>query len=186
MLPLFENDTNRRALSTHVSGCPACSSWSHSRHSARDPGRDDAQKRGDARTLRLPAGKEASATSLTRRSVLVPSELRPRLGRSLLDLATSVVPYLALSVLMYLAVDVSYLLVLAVAVPASGFLVRTYIVFHDCAHGSFLQSYSTTTGSSSKRHAEQSLRHAHVSCSARCAQWAGNVLGGHCGAVFAP
>jgi omega-6 fatty acid desaturase (delta-12 desaturase) len=41
-------------------------------------------------------------------------------------------------VLMYLAVDVSYLLVLAVAVPASGFLLRTYIVFHDCAHGSFL------------------------------------------------
>jgi hypothetical protein len=64
--------------------------------------------------------------------------VRPRWGRSLLDLATSVVPYLALSVLMYLAVDVSYLLVLAVAVPASGFLLRTYIVFHDCAHGSFL------------------------------------------------
>ena len=66
--------------------------------------------------------------------------VRPRLGRSLLDLATSVVPYLALSVLMYLAVDVSYLLVLAMAVPASGFLLRTYIVFHDCAHGSFLRA----------------------------------------------
>src|ERR671924_369417 len=64
--------------------------------------------------------------------------VRPRLGRGLLDIATSVVPYLALSVLMYLAVDVSYLLVLAVAVPASGFLLRTYIVFHDCAHGSLL------------------------------------------------
>jgi acyl-lipid omega-6 desaturase (Delta-12 desaturase) len=64
--------------------------------------------------------------------------VRPRVRRSLLDLATSVVPYLALSVLMYLAVDVSSLLVLALAVPASGFLLRTYIVFHDCAHGSFL------------------------------------------------
>jgi omega-6 fatty acid desaturase (delta-12 desaturase) len=64
--------------------------------------------------------------------------MRPRLGRSLLDLATSVVPYLGLSVLMYLALDVSYLLVLAIAIPASGFLLRTYIVFHDCAHGSFL------------------------------------------------
>jgi acyl-lipid omega-6 desaturase (Delta-12 desaturase) len=63
---------------------------------------------------------------------------QPRLGRSLLDLATSVVPYLMLSALMYLAVDLSYLLVLAIAVPASGFLLRTYIVFHDCAHGSFL------------------------------------------------
>ncbi len=63
---------------------------------------------------------------------------RPHLGRSVLDLLTSVVPYLGLSVAMYFALDVSYLLVLALAVPAAGFLVRTYIVFHDCAHGSFL------------------------------------------------
>jgi omega-6 fatty acid desaturase (delta-12 desaturase) len=41
---------------------------------------------------------------------------------------------------MYLAVDVSSLLVLALALPASGFLLRTYIMFHDCAHGSFLPS----------------------------------------------
>ncbi len=65
---------------------------------------------------------------------------RPHLGRGLLDLATSVAPYLALSVLMYLALDVSYLLALALAIPAAGFLVRTFIVFHDCAHGSFLAS----------------------------------------------
>jgi omega-6 fatty acid desaturase (delta-12 desaturase) len=73
------------------------------------------------------------------REGLAPYE-RPRLGRSLLDIATSVVPYLALSALMYLALDVSYLLVLALAIPAAGFVLRTYIVFHDCAHGSFLPS----------------------------------------------
>jgi acyl-lipid omega-6 desaturase (Delta-12 desaturase) len=65
---------------------------------------------------------------------------RPRLGRSLLDIASSVVPYVVLTVLMYLALDVSYPLALALALPASGFLLRTYIVFHDCAHGSFLPS----------------------------------------------
>jgi acyl-lipid omega-6 desaturase (Delta-12 desaturase) len=43
-------------------------------------------------------------------------------------------------VLMYLAVDSSSLLVLALSVPAAGFLLRTFIVFHDCAHGSFLPS----------------------------------------------
>ena len=32
---------------------------------------------------------------------------QPHLGRSVLDIATSVVPYLALSVLMYLVLDVS-------------------------------------------------------------------------------
>jgi omega-6 fatty acid desaturase (delta-12 desaturase) len=65
---------------------------------------------------------------------------RPHLGRSLLDLATSVVPYLALSVAMLMALKVSYLLVLAIAVPAAGFLVRSFIVFHDCSHGSFVPS----------------------------------------------
>jgi acyl-lipid omega-6 desaturase (Delta-12 desaturase) len=65
---------------------------------------------------------------------------RPHLGRSLLDIATSIVPYLALSALMYLTLAVSYLLVLALAIPAAGFVLRTYIVFHDCAHGSFLPS----------------------------------------------
>jgi omega-6 fatty acid desaturase (delta-12 desaturase) len=65
---------------------------------------------------------------------------RPRLGRSLLDIATSIVPYLALSVLMYLVVDGTPLLALALAIPAAGFLLRTYMVFHDCAHGSFLAS----------------------------------------------
>jgi acyl-lipid omega-6 desaturase (Delta-12 desaturase) len=63
---------------------------------------------------------------------------QPHLGRSLLDIATSVVPYLALSALMFLALDVSYVLALVLALPAAGFLLRTYIVFHDCAHGSFL------------------------------------------------
>jgi acyl-lipid omega-6 desaturase (Delta-12 desaturase) len=71
------------------------------------------------------------------RHTLAPYE-RPRLGRGVVDLATSVVPYAALSALMYLALDFSYLLVLALAIPAAGFLVRTFIVFHDCAHGSFL------------------------------------------------
>jgi omega-6 fatty acid desaturase (delta-12 desaturase) len=65
---------------------------------------------------------------------------RPHLGRSLLDLATSVVPYVGLSVLMYFALDVSFLLALVIAVPTAGFLVRTYIVFHDCGHGSFMRS----------------------------------------------
>ena len=65
---------------------------------------------------------------------------QPHRGRALLCLATSVVPYLGLSVAMYLLLDVSYLLVLALAVPTAAFLVRTFIVFHDCSHGSFLRS----------------------------------------------
>jgi acyl-lipid omega-6 desaturase (Delta-12 desaturase) len=65
---------------------------------------------------------------------------RPCPARGAWDILTSVVPYLAVSVLMYLALDVSYLLTLALVLPAAGFLVRTFVVFHDCAHGSLLPS----------------------------------------------
>ncbi|MFL5840716.1 MAG: fatty acid desaturase [Thermoleophilaceae bacterium] len=65
---------------------------------------------------------------------------RASVKRSVLDIATSIVPYLALSVLMYVLVDVSYLLALLVAVPTGGFLLRVYILFHDCTHGSFMPS----------------------------------------------
>src|SRR5467141_1776227 len=58
-------------------------------------------------------------------------------GRALLDLATSALPYVVLSAVMYVALSVSYLLALALAVPTAVFLVRTFIVFHDCSHGSF-------------------------------------------------
>jgi omega-6 fatty acid desaturase (delta-12 desaturase) len=63
---------------------------------------------------------------------------RPRIGRSLFELATSVVPYILLSTGMYLLVGISVPLTLALAIPTTGFLLRTYMVFHDCAHGSFL------------------------------------------------
>ncbi len=65
---------------------------------------------------------------------------KPHLGRSLIELASSLVPYLALSARMYLMLGVSYVLVLVIAIPAAGFLVRTFIIFHDCSHGSFLPS----------------------------------------------
>ena len=68
---------------------------------------------------------------------------QPRLLSSLLNLCTSVVPYLGISVAMWLALDrlaVPAGFVLLLSFPAAGFLVRTFIVFHDCTHGSFLAS----------------------------------------------
>jgi omega-6 fatty acid desaturase (delta-12 desaturase) len=64
----------------------------------------------------------------------------PRLGRSVLDLATSVVPYLTLFAAMVFAQRVSLALSLLLVLPAAGFLLRVFIVFHDCAHGSFMQT----------------------------------------------
>jgi omega-6 fatty acid desaturase (delta-12 desaturase) len=66
----------------------------------------------------------------------------PSVRRGVVDLATSAVPYLALTAAMYALSPVSYLLALVLAVPAAGFLLRTFIVFHDCTHGSFLPNRS--------------------------------------------
>jgi omega-6 fatty acid desaturase (delta-12 desaturase) len=60
--------------------------------------------------------------------------------RSVGDLLTSLVAYLAISVGMYFSLEVSALLTLALAPVAAAFLLRTYIVFHDCSHGSFFES----------------------------------------------
>ena len=65
---------------------------------------------------------------------------RPRPARTLLDLATSVVPYLCLLVVTAFALDVSVLLALALAPLTAGFLLRTFIVFHDCSHGAMFRS----------------------------------------------
>jgi len=62
----------------------------------------------------------------------------PDVRRALLDVATSIVPYLVLTALMYRSLRVSTLLAVALSLAAAAFLVRTFIVFHDCSHGSFL------------------------------------------------
>ncbi len=64
----------------------------------------------------------------------------PSLSRGLLAIATSVVPYLGLCVAMYLTLNRSILLTSGLAILAAGFLVRVFIVFHDCTHGSLMAS----------------------------------------------
>lgn len=74
-----------------------------------------------------------------------PARLRQILARyqesderqSWLQVATSVIPFLVVWYLMVLSLDISYLLTLALAVVAAGFMIRTFIIFHDCGHGSF-------------------------------------------------
>ena len=65
---------------------------------------------------------------------------RPLLGRSLRQIADSFGPYLALCALMYLSLSVSYWITLALAPLAAAFLVRVFIISHDCGHGSFFRS----------------------------------------------
>lgn len=64
----------------------------------------------------------------------------PDLRRSVWQLLDTFIPYIVLWILMVRSLEVSYWLTLALAVPAAGFLVRIFIFFHDCGHGSFFKS----------------------------------------------
>jgi len=63
---------------------------------------------------------------------------RPAAWRGLWQVANTLLPYAALWVLMAWSLTVSWWLTFGLAVLAAGFLVRIFIIFHDCGHGSFL------------------------------------------------
>src|SRR3989304_3344247 len=62
------------------------------------------------------------------------------LRRSVWQMINSFVPFFILLYAMYRSLDVSFWITIALAVPAAGFQVRTFIIFHDCGHGSFFKS----------------------------------------------
>ncbi len=64
----------------------------------------------------------------------------PSLARSLGQIASTIIPYFALLCVMYLTLDVSYWITLGLVIPAAGFLIRSFIIVHDCGHGSFFKS----------------------------------------------
>jgi acyl-lipid omega-6 desaturase (Delta-12 desaturase) len=68
---------------------------------------------------------------------------RPDLRKSLWQLCNSFIPYVAIWILMVLSLRYSYWITLLLAIPASGFLIRLFIIFHDCGHGSFFRSRKT-------------------------------------------
>lgn len=70
------------------------------------------------------------------RAAVAPFE-KPSLVRGVVQIAASMGFYLVTLGLMYWSLSVSYVLTLALAFPATIFIVRTFIVQHDCGHGSF-------------------------------------------------
>ncbi|MDP3433474.1 MAG: fatty acid desaturase [Bacteroidota bacterium] len=65
---------------------------------------------------------------------------QPDLRKSIWQIINTLLPYLALWYLMIQSLQVSYWITLLLAVIASGFLIRLFIIFHDCGHGSFFKS----------------------------------------------
>jgi omega-6 fatty acid desaturase (delta-12 desaturase) len=65
---------------------------------------------------------------------------QPDPKRSIWQLASTAVFFVAGWILMYFSLRVSYWLTLALALPTAFMLVRLFIVQHDCGHGSFFKS----------------------------------------------
>jgi acyl-lipid omega-6 desaturase (Delta-12 desaturase) len=64
----------------------------------------------------------------------------PSVWRATWQIVNTLVPYALLWVLMYWTVTISSWLTIPLAMLAGALLVRIFIIFHDCGHGSFFKS----------------------------------------------
>ena len=83
---------------------------------------------------------QADTTEDIRWQPIVAKYAKPDLARSLWQVANSLIPYFVLWGLMIRSIQVSYWITLGLSVFAAGFLMRIFIIFHDCGHGSFFKS----------------------------------------------
>src|SRR6185369_3564380 len=65
---------------------------------------------------------------------------RPEVWRAIWQLTNTLVPYAALWWLIYKSLFISLWLTFPLVLLAGGFMVRIFIIFHDCGHGSFFKS----------------------------------------------
>lgn len=65
---------------------------------------------------------------------------KPSTGRAAWQLVNTLGPYALLWGMIYWSLQVSYWLTVPLVLLASAFLVRVFIIFHDCGHGSFFKS----------------------------------------------
>jgi omega-6 fatty acid desaturase (delta-12 desaturase) len=84
-----------------------------------------------------PLRKSAAPVAPWRR--IVARYQRPDLRRALWQVGNTFVPYAVILALMVASLGVSYWLTLGLAAVAAGFLLRVFIMMHDCGHGSFFK-----------------------------------------------
>ncbi len=88
---------------------------------------------------KTPVANAATAGKTAWRDIVAKFQM-PSTGRALWQIANTFVPYALLWYLMYLSMAVSWWLTMPLAVLAGAFLVRIFIIFHDCGHGSYFKS----------------------------------------------
>jgi len=72
--------------------------------------------------------------------VIIARYNKPDKLKSWWQVINSLGPYIILWILMIKSIEISYWLTLFLSVFAAGFMVRIFIIFHDCGHGSFFKS----------------------------------------------
>src|SRR5688572_20173554 len=65
---------------------------------------------------------------------------KPSRWRALWQIVNTLGPYALLWYLMYISLSISYWITLPLAILAGAFLIRVFIIFHDCGHSSFFKS----------------------------------------------
>jgi len=66
----------------------------------------------------------------------------PNNARGIVEILITIVPFVLLWLSMWFVYHLGYGLYLLLAVPAAGFLVRLFMIQHDCGHGSFFRHRS--------------------------------------------
>lgn len=77
---------------------------------------------------------------IARWKAIVAEYQKPVFWRANWQIVNTVGAYAALWYLMHLSLSVSWWLTIPMAILAGGFLIRIFIIFHDCGHGSFFHS----------------------------------------------
>lgn len=96
-----------------------------------DTAADDASPAASTNT----AAAEARSLAARLRAFAVPDR-----KRSVAQLLTTGAAFCALWVGMWLAMEHAYWLTLLLGIPAAAFMVRLFVIQHDCGHGSFFRS----------------------------------------------
>ena len=67
----------------------------------------------------------------------------PNVQRSVFELLVTAVPFVLLWTAMWAALDYGYWLSLLLSLPTAGFLIRLFMIQHDCGHGAYFQTRAT-------------------------------------------
>ncbi len=89
--------------------------------------------------------KAAALPAIAEWKKIVAKYQQPSIWRAAWQITNTIVPYALCWYLMYHTMAISYWLTLPLAVLAGGLVVRIFIIFHDCGHGSYFKSKLATS-----------------------------------------